>query len=1011
MLRLERILDELSKGDPHNNFYGKYDVLKQRLLHHEYHFALANFPGGNDHGPSHIKRVLDYLDSLIPDTFLAQLNAYELFVLLMSTLYHDIGLLRGRPGHAKTGAELVGYDADSYLMNDDDVRYISAIVECHSGKADIVKSLARFREGEPVRGFSIRPRLLAALVRFADALDEDVRRADCLVEEKMNIPAESAIYWKASQKIRGVKADPGRETIEFNVKFYTDDITELCAYEGKMITVFEGVIRKLADINRERKYCMDFWKPPLSYKLMRVTFCQTDSELRPFEFTFDDWNGENEFFVKFPLNRVAGVCTPSLPGADIREAYLSKVAGDFKYVDFKGIPVPGGILKVSVADIFVEPSVEPIPRAKDVQARSEDMATLTRPYRGLRSAPLVGYGAGGKISSVLKKRKRLVILGDPGSGKTTVLRYVGFHCATGMGASLGLPDNPIPLYIGLREYAGALSGGVLPSLIDYIPLYFETHGMEPYSSFIISEVQQGRCLVMLDGLDEVPTRLLRRVVAEHADTFIKRYRGNRFLATSRIVGYADAPLSARLPHWRIQPFGQHEIAFFIRRWCEATESDDSVREAERNLLARAIFSNDRIATLAASPLLVTILARIHRTYRALPARKALLYSKCVEALLTTWDMNRDMPPVFVDERQANRIMGPVGLWIHDKQGGGFVTRRDLVSYLLEVAGGMLTNEEESSELVRLIEERSGLLMQRGLDRFTFTHLTFQEYYAARELVATAGYDDALTKHVNDPRWLEVLNLVAGLLDELGPAHVTPFLVKTMGLIKLPKKSIVRKERFGYFVPAERPVSTPCRLVARCVSDRLQPSPIFYDELRELLRQIAEHKLYLFELCPETLDLEPRWREHIAVPLKEMIRVAGPSVAECALICLQHIADTRDYRLRWYLYTVRQRPDLAAILAFDIAETIFALALRVEEKELYQDALQFLGTLPREKRESILQEFVHHPRHRLQTQPIPIDHGVAASLLDIDIEQVDRLAMQARLKTRRSRLHKHEPSRR
>lgn len=60
-------------------------------------------------------------------------------------------------------------------------------------------------------------------------------------------------------------------------------------------------------------------------------------------------------------------------------------------------------------------------------------------------------------------------------------------------------------------------------------------------------------------------------------------------------------------------------------------------------------------------MLITILGRVYIAYRNLPERRAALYTKCVEALLTTWDLVRDLPPVFEGAREANRVMGPMAL--------------------------------------------------------------------------------------------------------------------------------------------------------------------------------------------------------------------------------------------------------------------------------------------------------------------------------------------------------------
>ena len=145
--RLEQSLKQAEKkvGKP---LCARYQVLKERLFTQEYaHWATA-FPGGNDHGPGHIERVLEKLDQLIDGNTArrAPLRPYELFLAMLSILYHDIGILRGRAGHADTSGLLVGDERNDYLIDVRDRDIISAAVVSHSSSKDIADETAGFAD-------------------------------------------------------------------------------------------------------------------------------------------------------------------------------------------------------------------------------------------------------------------------------------------------------------------------------------------------------------------------------------------------------------------------------------------------------------------------------------------------------------------------------------------------------------------------------------------------------------------------------------------------------------------------------------------------------------------------------------------------------------------------------------------------------------------------------------------------------------------------------------------------
>ena len=287
MLMIERAL----RGAPPasgETFWPKYLALKQRLLSVEYGQTMSGFPNGNDHGPRHIGRVLEHLDRLLAPAPLAHINQYELFLTMVAVVYHDVGILRGRAGHAGTSATLLEAERNDYLLDAIDRTFVAAAVASHSSNVAID---ARAPDDQHAKGFSVRPRMIAALVRLADELDEDIRRADPTLESKLELPNEAQFYWRFCQRVIGVHADSNKKDITFNLRFAPEDI------QGHFVRL---VFQKLLKTNRERVTCNRFLPDALRWKEIRVIIQPVGSEMAARHIVFGDETALSEVEEQLP---------------------------------------------------------------------------------------------------------------------------------------------------------------------------------------------------------------------------------------------------------------------------------------------------------------------------------------------------------------------------------------------------------------------------------------------------------------------------------------------------------------------------------------------------------------------------------------------------------------------------------------------------------------------------------------------------------------------------------------
>jgi formylglycine-generating enzyme required for sulfatase activity len=359
------------------------------------------------------------------------------------------------------------------------------------------------------------------------------------------------------------------------------------------------------------------------------------------------------------------------------------------------------------------------------------------------------------IGERLGTGQRFVVLGDPGGGKTTMLRWL----ATAFllrhindPAFDQLPDvqtlpeqNWIPVLIRCREIG---EDDLCRSFKDVLKMHLDKSELQPQEAqvmfaVILDRLAKGEVLLLVDGLDEISNLRVRQAFCQQLERTAVRYPSAPILATSRIVGYRDMPDRMRtgFAHGVIGDLHPETKDLFAKRWVEATEAHQPKANRERSAkdLMAALHSSDRIERLTSNPMLLTTMALVKRKVGKLPTRRHKLYAEAVSVLLN-WNPN--IYTVIEDDealpqlaflayemcrRGVQQLLGEEVLDLLDQLRDDYPKIRAL-------------RQRSSQEFLHLLEERSGLLMRSGVHWqpnhaqekaiWEFRHLTFQEYLAA-----------------------------------------------------------------------------------------------------------------------------------------------------------------------------------------------------------------------------------------------------------------------------------------
>jgi formylglycine-generating enzyme required for sulfatase activity len=484
--------------------------------------------------------------------------------------------------------------------------------------------------------------------------------------------------------------------------------------------------------------------------------------------------------------------------------YLSVLREETRYIKIRGLVAsareayqfPIEDLFISLTTLLPEPGPGGAPRRR----------------QGKQGKPGLADDSGGPIEELHRQwsiplhealvHRKLVVVGDPGSGKTTFLRRVAQAlCETLLGHDpsaakdrVGLADNPFPLWVEVprlakhirnaseRRLSGApLSGDDSPAwLWHYLGTTSseEGHGLD--QDFFRRRLEDGGCIVLLDGLDNAPTQPARKALAKLIERSANAYGRCRFVLTSRPAAYIGDAVLPGFVRVQIDDLPRAEIARFLARWYEA-HSPDSPQEAKKlcqEILA-VLDQRSEIRRMARNPVMLTALAVVHWNQKRLPEERAELY----KAVLHWLSVAREEQPGRLPPKQCLELFGQLALAMQNDARGCQVqvSQRWAAERIANYLEGKSAKERMERAEGFLDEEQtdSGIIVERG-GELQFWHRTFQEYLAARAIAGSGRRNQP--KLLWEPpgklyrsEWREVVLLLGGVLREDAAEQLEDFI--------------------------------------------------------------------------------------------------------------------------------------------------------------------------------------------------------------------------------------------
>ncbi|AFY55802.1 putative NTPase (NACHT family) [Rivularia sp. PCC 7116] len=424
------------------------------------------------------------------------------------------------------------------------------------------------------------------------------------------------------------------------------------------------------------------------------------------------------------------------------------------------------------------------------------------------------------LSQAVRENPYSVILGAPGAGKTTLLRYLALHFAKtkrddGETVIVGedkeeLGKTLLPVFFRIADFAEQLKQQPNLTLLEYLRQFYrqwEAHfqteeemgTQKEVAEFLLLRMRQGQCLMLLDGLDEVFDQESRKQIVKCINQFVDEFPNNKFVITSRIAGYRDVQLSGRFAEFTIEDMDSEQVELFLSRWCHTVEKAQQPDASEEQWQSRgneqvqdilqSVEVNEGVKRLTTNPLLLTILALIHRNGDRLPNRRVKLYELAVQTLTEDWQLSKklpDAPKVVLKETEVVELLAPLAYWMHEEKPSGVVSEQEVEENLAQKLAELNDDEPESEsvlqavgEFLRKVRETTGLFVERTPGFYGFMHLTFEEYFAARYIADNDPNEilQLIQNHLHEPRWNEPILLALGYYGIHFPTQVKKLIKK------------------------------------------------------------------------------------------------------------------------------------------------------------------------------------------------------------------------------------------
>lgn len=444
--------------------------------------------------------------------------------------------------------------------------------------------------------------------------------------------------------------------------------------------------------------------------------------------------------------------------------YRSVLYEEHRHLRYVGVKFSPTISRPKLEDVYVSLQVHGFETPRHDSAGT-----------GLALAQVLSFEA------AFERFRQMVILGGPGAGKTTLFEHLVCVCCKPRDRrSKEAMAKLLPVFVPLRRCSLGVRS-LVDELVDPATRILPPDLLRTYpTGFFERYLDRGKCLLMFDGLDEVASDDAHVAAARMVDTTAAIFGRCRVLVSSRVAGWRNL-LSSQFERFLIRDLSPDDIEGLVRQWYSAVVVEQvrskyvgqpssewqsaatSIAAGQAEQFIQVLRKTPRLSQIATSPLILSLMCLVFFTRQDLPRQRVRLYEECVDILLNEWDRkDKQLSFGHVAPSYRRELLEVIALYLFDNAASE-LSRQDL-ERVIDTYRTKNAIRADREEIVRVLEERSGLIAEKAIGLYSFTHLTFQEFFVAVGLNRREDGLDRLMSTVTPADGEETIGLFAGLAE-------------------------------------------------------------------------------------------------------------------------------------------------------------------------------------------------------------------------------------------------------
>ena len=414
----------------------------------------------------------------------------------------------------------------------------------------------------------------------------------------------------------------------------------------------------------------------------------------------------------------------------------------------------GNSRDVNISDIYVAPSLTLLETRKNLEQLAQSLPDeilgqiLPTRHRIQRSNAIDAISHV-PYADLKSSFQRVVILGDPGGGKSTLCQRICYDLARATQLASAYPgenkvnfsEQRLPFRITLRLYEQARASEPQLDILTYLLRDLKNYSSaddETLRAAVLYLLRTGRAVLAFDGLDEILETSNRRLFVDLVSAFCDQFPLCPVLITSRIVGYDTAPMPKSYEKLILQRFSEPEVQQFANKFLvQIGEYEDHKAKIEAGRFLHQ--TNENASDLRNNPLMLGLMLWIFMAKGDVPSNRPAIYGECADLMFDKWDTRRGIRPSLPRGLDRSQVFTNIaGKVYNDKNLRAGISREWLILSLEDYFSDKFVNGADAAEAAQSLADflvgRAWIMMEAGDGVFSFTHQTFLEYFYARSVV-------------------------------------------------------------------------------------------------------------------------------------------------------------------------------------------------------------------------------------------------------------------------------------